>query len=185
MNILQILLIAVGLAMDAFAVSVAEGVALRRATNVHTLRVSLHFGAFQGAMPVIGWLAGTSLRSFIGAWDHWIAFGLLTLIGGKMVADALRGSRESGSREPSRGVRLLVLSIATSVDALAVGISLAMLRVHIWLPAVIIGIVTGALCAAGVQMGDRIGPRLGRWSELCGGIILCFIGAKILWDHLL
>lgn len=184
MGFLQVLLIAVGLAADAFAVSVAEGVALRKATTGHTLRVSAHFGGFQAAMPVVGWLAGRSLLPMIGALDHWVASGLLVLIGGKMLADSLLGFETGEPRGPSRGARLVALSVATSVDALAVGVSLAMLRVSIWQPAVVIGIVTGLLCAVGVQTGDRIGSRLGRWAEACGGFILCVIGLRILWAHL-
>jgi putative Mn2+ efflux pump MntP len=185
MSLIHVLLIAVGLAADAFAVSVAEGVALHRVTHRHTLRVALHFGAFQGAMPILGWLAGNSLRQFIGAFDHWVAFGLLVLIGGKMLADTVLGFETGEPRGPSRGARLIGLSIATSVDALAVGVSLAMLEVPIWEPAVIVGIVTGALCAVGIQLGDRIGATLGRWAELCGGVMLCLVGAKILAEHLL
>jgi len=185
MSLLQILLIAVGLAMDALAVSIAEGVALRKVTPGHTLRLSLHFGAFQGIMPIFGWLAGVSLRTFIQGVDHWIAFGLLTAIGLKMVADTLFGLETGEPREPSRGGRLLALSIATSIDALAVGISLAMLGVAVWTPAAATGLITGVLCAAGVQMGDRVGRRLGRWAELCGGVILCGIGVKMLVEHLL
>lgn len=185
MGILHILLIAVGLAADAFAVSIAEGVALRRVTREHTLRVALHFGAFQGAMPVLGWLAGNSVHRYIAAVDHWVAFGLLVLIGGKMLADAALGFETGEPRTPSRGARLIALSIATSIDALAVGVSLAMLRVRVWGPAVVIGVVTGVLCAGGIQAGDRAGSRLGRWAEVGGGVILCLVGANILVDHLL
>lgn len=184
MSLLQVLLIAVGLAADAFAVSVAEGIALRRATPGHTLRVSLHFGAFQAIMPVLGWFLGRSLLRIMGALDHWVAFGLLVLIGGKMLADTLFRFETGEPREPSRGARLLALSVATSVDALAVGMSLAMLRVRIWEPAAIIGVVTGVLCAVGIQAGDRVGSRLGRWAEACGGVMLCLIGVKILYDHI-
>ena len=105
-------LIAVGLAADAFAVSVAEGVALRKLTRTHTVRVAIHFGLFQGAMPVLGWLAGHSLRTVVSAWDHWVAFGLLMIIGGKMLADAFWDFEAAEAREPSRGARLIVLSIA-------------------------------------------------------------------------
>jgi len=182
---LQTLLIAVGLAMDALAVSVAEGVALRKVTAGHTVRLAVHFGAFQAAMPVVGWLAGQSLVSMIGALDHWVAFVLLCGIGGKMLADAAFRFETGEPREPSRGVRLIALSVATSVDALAVGLSLGLLHVAIWEPAVIIGLVTGVLCATGIQVGDRIGSHLGRWAELCGGVILCLIGVKILAEHTL
>ena len=185
MTPLQILLIAVGLAADAFAVSVAEGIALRKVTAGHTVRVAVHFGAFQAAMPVMGWLAGQSLVSTISAVDHWIAFALLVTVGGKMLADAAFGSETGEPREPSRGVRLLALSVATSVDALAVGLSLGLLHVSIWQPAAVIGLVTGVVCATGIQVGDRIGSHLGRWAELCGGTTLWLIGASILAKHIL
>jgi putative Mn2+ efflux pump MntP len=185
MSLPALLLIAVGLAMDAFAVSVAEGMALERVTNGHTARVALHFGFFQAIMPVIGWLAGTSLRAFVGAWDHWVAFGLLVLIGGKMIADSFLGFETGEPRRPSRGARLLLLSIATSIDALAVGVSLAMLRVNVWEPAIVIGAVTGVLCAVGIRLGDRVGSRLEHRAELVGGIVLCVIGVRILLGHLL
>jgi len=180
-----LLLIAIGLAMDAFAVSVAEGIALEKLTPGHAARVAIHFGFFQAAMPVVGWLAGTSLRMLIGGLDHWVAFGLLMLLGGKMIADALTGFETNRARPPSRGARLIVLSVATSIDALAVGVSLAMLGVRIWGPALVIGVVTGALCAVGIRLGDRVGARLERRAELVGGVILCIIGTRILLDHLL
>jgi putative Mn2+ efflux pump MntP len=184
MGAVQIVLIAVGLSMDAFAVSVAEGMALRQVDRAHMLRVALHFGGFQALMPVAGWLAGTGLHSLIGSFDHWVAFALLMAIGGKMLADAALEFESGRLRQPSRGFRLLGLAVATSIDALAVGVSLAMLRVRIWRPAAIIGGVTGLLCAAGIRMGDRIGSRLGRSAELAGGLVLCAIGLKILLDHL-
>ena len=184
MGFTQIILIAVGLAADAFAVSVAEGMALRKVTGQHTARVAAHFGLFQGAMPVLGWLAGHSLRAWIAAFDHWIAFGLLVLIGGKMLADALSGFETAESRRPSSGARLIGLSIATSIDALAVGVSLAMLEVTIWTPAIVIGLVTGVLSGLGIQMGDKVGSALGKWAQLGGGAILCTIGFKILLTHL-
>ncbi len=185
MSILQVLLIAFGLAMDAFAVSIAEGMGLRNVTKSDTLRVAIHFGGFQAVMPVVGWLAANSVYSFIAAFDHWVAFGLLTLVGAKMLADSLFGFTTGKARNPSTGARLLGLSVATSIDAFAVGVSLAMLQVDVWLPAAVFGIVTGVLCAIGVQAGDRIGSRLGRWAEFCGGLVLCAIGVKILCDHLL
>jgi putative Mn2+ efflux pump MntP len=185
MAVWKVCLIALGLAMDAFAVSVAEGVALHKVTRTHTLRIAAYFGLFQGTMPVIGWLAGQSLQGIIGVWDHWIAFGLLALIGGKMIADWAFGFETGEPREPSRGLRLISLSIATSLDALAVGVSLALLEVEIATAAILIGVITGILCAVGIQSGDRIGSRTGRWAELLGGGILCLIGAKILVQHLL
>ncbi len=185
MNPIQVILIAVGLSADAFAVSVAEGVALHKVTRNHVLRISLHFGLFQAVMPIVGWLAGTGLRQFVAAWDHWVAFGILTFIGGKMLLDVLFKFETREVRAPSSGGRLILLSVATSIDALAVGISLSMLEVRIWWPAVTIGVVTGILCAIGIDLGDRIGTKMGRWAELAGGTILCLIGAKILADAML
>jgi putative Mn2+ efflux pump MntP len=184
MNLVQVVLIAVGLSADAFAVSVAEGVALREVPRGHALRVALHFGGFQAIMPVVGWLAGTSMRAAIAAFDHWVAFGLLVIIGLRMLVASLRPQPEAGEREPSRGARLLALSVATSVDALAVGVSLSMLEVTIWEPALIIGAVTGVLCATGIELGDRVGSRLGRRAEALGGAILCAIGVKVLVEHI-
>lgn len=185
MGFFPLVLIAVGLAMDAFAVSVAEGIALEELTHGHTARVSLHFGLFQAAMPMLGWLAGTSLRTLLAGWDHWVAFGLLTLLGGKMILDSIFGFETGEPRQPSRGARLIALSIATSLDALAVGVSLAMLGVQVWEPALVIGLVTGALCAAGIQLGHRVSVRIEHEAELVGGIILCIIGVRILLEHLL
>jgi putative Mn2+ efflux pump MntP len=183
MELLPVLMLAVGLAADAFAVSVAEGVAIHKITRAHVLRVSICFGAFQALMPVAGWLAGSALARFIQPFDHWVAFGLLGFLGGKMIADSLTGFETAEPRQPSRGARLLLLAIATSLDALAVGVTLGILHTNIWAPAVIIGIVTGLLCAIGMDLGDRIGSRLGRRAELAGGVILVGIGVKILVEH--
>jgi len=180
-----LLTIAVGLAMDAFAVSVSLGSSVRRVNKRHTLSVALWFGGFQGGMPVLGWLAGQSVRSYVVAWDHWVAFGLLTLIGSKMIVDSLLGRGAAGGAEVPGAGRLLVLGLATSVDALAVGVSLAMLRVRIWEPAIVIGIVTGVLSALGIELGEHVlGARLGKYAHLAGGAAVCGIGVKILVEHL-
>ncbi len=184
MTFTAILLIAVGLAMDAFVVSVAEGIVLRRITPRHTLRIALYFGGFQAAMPIVGWLAGHTLRAFIAGWSHWVAFALLAAVGGKMMADSVLGFETGRLREPSRGLRLLVLSIVTSSDALAVGLSLGILHVPVLWAALWIGLVTGVLCAVGIQLGDRVSPRLGHAAEFVGGLVLVGIGIKIVLDHL-
>ena len=184
MNFLHILLIAVGLAMDALAVSIAEGIALRKVTGTHTLRVSLHFGAFQGAMPIVGWLAGTSLRSFIGAFDHWVAFILLSFIGGKMIV-------ESFSIEDIRPLvrfrMLIALALVTSIDALAAGLSFSSLDAPILLPAAAIGVITFILSYIGVYLGARLSrvERLERYANLLGGVVLILIGVRILLEHLI
>ncbi len=182
-SIVKLIFIAFGLAADAFAVSIAEGIVVEKATGRHTLRVSLMFGLFQGVMPVLGWLAGRSLGAVISTFDHWVAFGLLAFVGGKMVVDALLGI-ESGSSTESRGSRLLMLALATSIDAFAVGMAIAMLRVRIWTPAIVIGVITAVLCAFGVQAGHKIGTKLGRTAELVGGIVLLVIGVQIVLKHL-
>ncbi len=179
-----ILGLAVGLAMDALAVAVATGLLLGRPNHGHVLRLAFHFGLFQFLMPVVGWLAGRTVEVYIREVDHWVAFGLLAFVGGKMLWEACRHGDEARAGDPTRGWMLLVLSIATSVDALAVGLSMAFLHVSIWLPSVVIGLVAFAFTAAGVVLGARVGRTLGRWPEVVGGVVLLAIGAKILAEHL-
>jgi len=185
MSVLAILGIAVGLAMDAFAVSLGIGLKQCQVNTRTTFRLALHFGLFQAFMPVLGWLAGLTFARWITSVDHWIAFGLLAAIGGKMIYEALWGDEEkSTGKDPTRGTSLIVLSVATSIDAFAVGLSLALLGLQIWYPAVIIGIVAFAFTAAGLHLGCRFGALLGKRMEIVGGLILIGIGVKILVDHL-
>lgn len=170
--------------MDAFAVSLAAGLSIHSVTARHKFRLAFHFGLFQFMMPVIGWTFGRVLVQYIAAYDHWLVFGLLCLIGGKMVRDSLCHSSYINKRDPTRGIVLVVLSVATSIDALAVGFSLAFLRVEIWLPSLIIGLVAAILSLIGVSLGNRLGTGLGRWAELMGGCILILIGSRILYSHL-
>jgi len=180
--------------MDAFAVAVATSVSLGRVTGAQVFRFAFHFGLFQAGMPLLGWLAGRGLQRYIASWDHWVAFGLLAFIGAKAIVDALRSHRErrrtvdndaaGTARDPTRGWTLLALSVATSIDALAVGLSLGMLEVAIWYPALIIGVVTAGLTVVGMDLGGRISSRFGRWTELFGGLVLIGIGTKILVEHL-
>ncbi|MEI8371769.1 MAG: manganese efflux pump MntP family protein [Planctomycetota bacterium] len=184
MDYLTTLGIAVGLAMDAFAVSIVAGLNMPRITLRHVFRIAFHFGLFQFIMPVLGWVAGKEMASRIGVFDHWIAFALLAFVGGKMLREAW-GEHETESRaDPTRGMMLITLSVATSIDALAVGISFALLHVTIWLPSVVIGIVTCVLSAIGMTCGSRFGARWGRLAEAAGGCVLLFIGGKILVSHL-
>jgi putative Mn2+ efflux pump MntP len=259
MNLLVVIGIAVGLAMDAFAVAVGTSVSLGRVSGRQVFRFGFHFGLFQAGMPLLGWLAGRGVQGYIAGWDHWVAFGLLAFIGGKAIADALRRDRaaapsaesssecapddrasvvgrappcppqpRSGGRDasrtdsgappalrraadlrspsgrppyipeaprsgparapdPTRGLTLLMLSVATSIDALAVGLSLGMLRVAIWYPALIIGLVTAALTIVGMRLGSRLatllGARFSRVTEIVGGLVLIGIGVKILLQH--
>jgi putative Mn2+ efflux pump MntP len=185
MSLVKIALIAVGLAADALAVSVAEGIVIEEAIHRHTLRVSIMFGLFQGVMPLLGWLLGRSLIGIIGPWDHWVAFGLLVFIGGKMVVDALSGVETERRDTGSRGLTVVMLAVITSIDALAIGITITVLTVDIWVPAAIIGAITAVLCAIGVQAGHRIGTHLGREAEVIGGLVLTGLGVKILLENLL
>lgn len=181
----MIALVALGLAADAFAVSVASGVTIRQLRIGHALKIAAFFGSFQAIMPLVGWLAGLSLAYLISGLDHWIAFGLLAFIGSKMVYESVRmGSRER-TPDPLNVYVLLMLSVATSIDALAVGISFAFLSVTIITPVIVIGAVTFGLSFLGVYVGDRLGHFFERRIETVGGLILIGIGAKILIEHLL
>lgn len=177
--------IAIGLAMDAFAVSIGAGLTLKTVDARQTFRLAWHFGLFQALMPVLGWLAGLSIAGWIAPVDHWIAFGLLGAIGAKMIYEALKdGDGDARRTDPTKGWSLVLLSVATSIDALAVGMSLALLAVDIWYPAVVIGLVAGTFTAVGMQLGTRFGARLGRRMEIVGGVILVAIGVQILAEHL-
>jgi manganese efflux pump family protein len=181
LNWLSLLGIALGLAMDAFAVSIAAGLAVASVTPRHVFRIGFHFGLFQFMMPIVGWLAGERLAAYAGHYDHWVAFGLLAYVGGRMLWEARGEEKAAGDRDPTRGLMLVTLSIATSLDALAVGMSMAFMRVSVWIPAVVIGIITAGLSAVGITFGGRIGPRWERWAEAAGGIVLILIGLKVLW----
>jgi len=185
MSLVNIIGIALGLAMDAFAVSIASSVLLGKVSGRQAFRLSFHFGLFQLLMPVIGWLVGSSFALWVMAFDHWIAFGLLLLIGGRMIYESFTRPEEQARRDPSRWPDLVVLSVATSIDALAVGLSFAMLEVTIWLPCVIIGLVAAGMTLVGLRIGARLGTRFGRRMEVLGGIVLIGIGIRILIQHLL
>lgn len=176
--------IAVGLAMDAFAVSIAAGLVIQQLTYRHVFRLAFHFGLFQFLMPVIGWLAGRTVSGYVSPYDHWAAFGLLAWLGGKMMWTAMRGGGSGSRGDPSRGLLLLSLTIATSIDALAAGLSMAFLGVSIWLPSAVIGLVTAVLSVVGVCFGSRIGAGFGRIAEFAGGIVLLAIGVRIVVSHL-
>jgi putative Mn2+ efflux pump MntP len=184
MSLFSVLFIAVGLAMDAFAVSVANGVTVKRQRLRHALTIALFFGLFQGIMPVMGWLAGTGFRSFISGIDHWIAFGLLIFVGGKMIYESTKLERTPANNGLLSLSVLLLLSVATSIDALAIGLSFAFLKIEIITPAIVIGVVTFTLSLVGVFVGQRLGHLLERKIEVIGGIILLGIGFKILIEHL-
>ncbi|MFZ2633812.1 MAG: manganese efflux pump MntP family protein [Desulfosalsimonadaceae bacterium] len=184
MNILEIIMIAVGLAMDAFAVSIAAGTSGRLAGKRATFRLSFHFGLFQAVMPLIGWYVGVHIAHLIESFDHWVAFALLLLVGGRMIMASFQSETETFDKDPSRGFSLVLLSVATSIDALAVGLSLAMINISIWYPCLIIGIITAGLSVVGIRAGKYFGKKLGSRMELIGGVILILIGLKILVSHL-
>jgi len=184
MSWLTILGLAVGLAMDALAVAIGTGLVLGRPNRGQAFRLAFHFGLFQFLMPIAGWLAGRTVEAYIREVDHWVAFTLLAIVGGKMLWEARRGEADVPPGDPTRGWMLLVLSVATSIDALAVGLSMAFLHVSIWLPSAVIGLVAFAFTVAGLLLGSRVGHTLGRWPEVVGGLVLLGIGAKILAEHL-
>ena len=182
MELITVLLLAVGLAMDAFAVSICKGLAVRKVTVRTMVVIGLWFGVFQGVMPVIGYVAGSAFYDLISEYDHWIAFILLFLIGANMIREAL--SDEDEGVDDNLGFRtMLLLAIATSIDALAVGISLAMTGDGIVEPALIIGVVTMIISMFGVWIGSRFGDRYGKKAELVGGVILILIGLRIVLEH--
>ena len=180
MDVITILFIAFGLAMDAFAVSVTSGVAIKNLKVNNALRIAFFFGLFQAIMPAIGWLGGFTFRNFISSIDHWIAFGLLSLIGLKMIFESTKMKPEEETKNPLNIYVLLMLSLATSIDALAVGLSLSFLKIFIITPAIIIGVITFLLSFIGVFVGNRVGHFFENKIEILGGLILIAIGIKIL-----
>lgn len=185
LSFIFLLFTAAGLAADAFAVSVGKGMHMPRFKWRPALAIAVTFGAFQAVMPVIGWALGSALAGTIVTYDHWVAFGLLVAIGAKMIWES-RGVKEEG-HEPRPAIRLrelMILGIATSIDALAVGVSLAFLDASITAAAITIGLVTAALSLLGVWLGHYAGRRLSSYAEFAGGLVLVGIGVKILIDHL-
>ncbi|WP_165067676.1 manganese efflux pump MntP [Marisediminicola senii] len=185
MTFWALLLIALGVSADAFAVALTKGVHMRRFNLRHALIIALTFGVFQAVMPLIGWMLGSQFARYITDFDHWIAFGLLLLVGLKMLWEASSTHEDTEKDFDRLRVReLLVLALATSIDALAVGITLAFVPVSITGAVVLIGITTLVLAFLGVVIGRRVGARLGKPAEIVGGIVLIAIGTRILLDHL-
>ena len=183
--LIEIFLIAVSLALDAFAVSVSSGISIPGFGGRQAVKMGVWFGGFQFAMPLIGWFLGSSVSQYIEAVDHWVAFGLLALIGGRMVWGALKtGTGEEDEAPPDLSARrLCLLAIATSIDALAVGVSMAFMKVDILVSALIIGVVAFGLSVVGGLVGKRLGALFQRRAELVGGLVLVGIGIKILAEH--
>lgn len=183
MSLFTLFMIAVGLSMDAFAVSICKGLALKKITVKNACLVGLWFGGFQGLMPLLGYLLGSSFAKYITAFDHWIAFGLLAIIGGNMIKEAL-GSEEEEANDSLMVKEMFLLAVATSIDALAMGISFAFLQVDI-VPAVsFIAITTFTLSALGVKIGSKFGMKYKSKAEIVGGITLILMGIKIVMEHL-
>ncbi len=184
MSLITVIFVAFGLAMDSFAVSIASGITIKNLKINNALKVAFSFGLFQAFMPLVGWLAGLSLREIISGIDHWIAFALLILIGLKMIYESLKIESASKGLDPLNIYILLMLSIATSIDALAVGLSFAFLKIYIVTPVIIIGIVTFLLSLLGIVIGNKLGHFFEKKIEIAGGLILIGIGIKILIEHL-
>ncbi len=182
MGFFPLLGIALGLAMDAFSVAVASGISLGKVSSRQAFRLSFHFGLFQFAMPLLGWVLGSLVAEQIGAIDNWVAFGLLSFVGGKMLWESLRAGEDCVRDDPTRGISLVMLSVATSIDALAVGLSLALLRVPVLVPSVVIGLVAATMTGLGLQLGKRAGHLLGNRMEILGGLVLIVFAFKVLLD---
>ncbi len=180
----SVLLIAIGLSADCFAVALAASTSAAGPSRLQALRVCLAFGTAQAVMPVLGWLAGKNLVDLISGYDHWVAFGLLLAVGGRMIWESFHGE-EGRTRDFSRGLTLLVLAVATSIDALAVGLSFAFLSMSIVVPVLTIGVVAALITAVGFVVGRRASRVLGERAETLGGIILIGIGLRVLLSHLL
>jgi putative Mn2+ efflux pump MntP len=185
MTFFEIVFIAVGLAMDASAVSLVAAASGYAGNPRAVFRLSFHFGLFQFFMPVIGWMLGITVARYITFVDHWIAFGLLAFVGTRMIRSGWQPSNEIPAKDPSRGLSLVMLSFATSIDAMAIGLSIAILNVSIWYPSVIIGLVTSALSLVAIRVGKRLGKAIGHRMEIIGGLILIAIGVKVLISHLI
>jgi manganese efflux pump family protein len=184
MSILVILLIAFSMAMDAFAVCLGAGTLEKTNGLRPTFRLAFHFGLFQFIMPVLGWFAGMNIVRYIANYDHWVAFALLAFVGVRMIRSGFDAGKESHPTDPSHGWTLVLLSIAVSIDALAIGFSLGMMHVSIWYPAVVIGVVTGLVSWLGLALGNKLGERFGKRMEIIGGIVLLLIGVRIVVMHL-
>ncbi|MDP2915195.1 MAG: manganese efflux pump MntP family protein [Candidatus Aminicenantes bacterium] len=186
MSILYVLGVALALTMDAFAVAVGLSLSRDGLRGAQSLRLAFLFGLFQFVMPIAGWAAGQTVIKFITDYDHWVAAGLLVFVGGKMIAESFHKEEEIERKaaDVTKGFPLILLSVATSLDALAVGLSFGALRVPILLPAAVIGLVCFTVTMAGTKIGPFLGKLAGKWAEIAGGIVLLLIAVKILADHL-
>jgi putative Mn2+ efflux pump MntP len=179
-DITSIIVIGVGVSLDCFAVAIAGSISMRRLSHVQILRASVAFGLFQAAMLVLGWLLGQTVVDLVQSFAHWLAFGLLLIVGGRMLKEAFEDEESRGRTDITRGFALLALSVATSIDSMAVGLSLAFLESRVLIAAPAVGAITLAFSLAGFYGGKRIGLLLGRWAEVAGGLALIGIGIRVL-----
>ena len=184
MSLLEILLIAFGLSMDAFAVSITLGLSVNRPTTKEILLPGIFFGFFQALMPIIGYFAGIYFASRIQEFDHWIAFALLGIIGGKMIKESLSKDERKPNENSFLLIKMLVLAIATSIDALAIGVTFAFLNVHIFKAVIIIGFITFFISMCGVKIGNIFGAKFKSKAEFMGGAVLVLLGVRIVLEHL-
>jgi manganese efflux pump family protein len=183
LNLLPLLGIALGLAMDAFSVAIATAIVLGEVSGRQTFRLVFHFGLFQFLMPIVGWLVGGRVSEYTSTYGPWIAFALLAYVGGHMIWQSLCSDEQCRRGDPTRGASLVLLSIATSLDALAVGFSLALLDISAWFPSIVIGLVASGMTFLGLRLGKRVGELMGRRMEMVGGLVLLTIGFRILFDR--
>lgn len=184
MSFIEVFLIGIGLSADAFAVAICKGLNMRKINYKHALIIAIFFGGFQALMPLIGFILGSQFSQYIESVDHWIAFILLGFIGGKMIIESLKKEEECCSCGGLDIKELFIMAIATSIDALAVGITFALVTVNIWGSITLIGLTTFILSAIGIIIGNKFGSKYKNKAELAGGIILVLIGFKILFEHL-
>ena len=184
MDIFSIILIAIGLSMDSFAVSISNGLTIKNLDKKKALIIAISLAVFQAVMPFIGWFAGIKVEKYIEEFDHWIAFGLLLFIGAKMIFESFANDENSKGKE-LKFITLIGQSIATSIDALAVGVSFAILKMEILMPVLVIGVVTFLFSLLGLQLGKFFGKKFGKYVEIFGGLVLIGIGVKILLEHIM
>lgn len=185
MSLFDNLIIAVGLSMDAFAVSLGAGTHNQMKGWRSVIRLAFHFGLFQCLMTLLGWGLGVYVEKLISTVDHWVAFGLLAVVGGRMIIQGFENNPEVQPANPSKGFCLVSLSVATSLDAMAIGLSFGMLRINVWYPSLLIGVVTALLSFIGIKLGSYLGERFGKRMEVFGGVLLVAIGLRILWQHVM
>lgn len=184
MSLISIIGIAISLAMDAFSVSITSGAVLKKPNLRQYFRIAFHFGLFQFFMPILGFYGGVLFESVITKYDHWVAFILLSLVGGKMFWESLQNEEEKTYKDPSKGRTLIILAIATSIDAAAIGFTFAALHEPIIFPSIVIGIICFVFSSLGIYIGSKVANSLGQWAERVGGLILILLGVKILIEHL-